>query len=183
MGTLDLCQKIPDKMQKVSGQYIQLVWRKCPRWHILDVFSGLNDQIDLNPTNHPTMFFMCSFICVQYPTTMLFKYKIVIAVYSTVSYYVLYVYIVISVYGVSACFLPSQLSLVPSSVGSLQLLSADNSLPETVRETTTHRQQHNIVYCLQPCDFITFITASCPCVCSKQHSHVYYILFVLYRRP
>ena len=56
MGTLDLCQKMPDKMDRDSGPYIHQVWRKRPKWpkmanfhHILDVFSGLNDQIDLNP--------------------------------------------------------------------------------------------------------------------------------------
>ena len=56
MGTLTLCQKIPNKMQKDSGQSDHSILRKRPKWpkmanfhHILDVFSGLNDQIGLNP--------------------------------------------------------------------------------------------------------------------------------------
>ena len=56
VGTLNLCQKMPDKMQMDSGQYDHSILRKRPKWpkmanfhHILDVFSGLNDQIDLNP--------------------------------------------------------------------------------------------------------------------------------------
>ena len=54
-GTLDF-QKMPDKMQKNLGPSIHQVWRKRPKCskmvdfhHILDVFSGVNDQIDLNP--------------------------------------------------------------------------------------------------------------------------------------
>ena len=56
MGTLNLCQKMSDKMQKDSGQSDHSILRKRPKcgenwpfWAILDVFSGWNDQIDLNP--------------------------------------------------------------------------------------------------------------------------------------
>ena len=51
MGTLNLCQKMPDKIQKDSAQSDHSILRKRPKWpkmanfhHILDVFSGLNDQ-------------------------------------------------------------------------------------------------------------------------------------------
>ena len=56
MGTLNLCQKMRNNMQRVSGSDSHQVWRKCPKcgenwpfWAILDVFSGCNDQIELNP--------------------------------------------------------------------------------------------------------------------------------------
>ena len=56
VGILNLCQKMPDKMKKDSGQSDYSILRKPPKcgenwpfWAILDVFSGWNDQIDLNP--------------------------------------------------------------------------------------------------------------------------------------
>ena len=56
MGTLNLCQKMPDKMQKELGDFEHSILRKRPKTgklvnfdHILDVFSKLSDLNDLNP--------------------------------------------------------------------------------------------------------------------------------------
>ena len=56
VGTLNLYQKMPDKMQKDSGQSDHSILRKRPKcgenwqfWAILDVISRLDDCIDLNP--------------------------------------------------------------------------------------------------------------------------------------
>ena len=55
MGTLNLCQKMPDKMQKDLGDFKHSIQRKRPKTgklvnfdHILDIFSKLcvlNDLI------------------------------------------------------------------------------------------------------------------------------------------
>ena len=56
MGTLNLCQKMSDKMQKDSGQSDHSILRKrlkCgenwPFLDILDVFSRLDECMDLKP--------------------------------------------------------------------------------------------------------------------------------------
>ena len=56
MGTLNLCQKMSDKMQNDSGQSDHSIRRKRPKygenwpfWNILDVFSRLDECMDLNP--------------------------------------------------------------------------------------------------------------------------------------
>ena len=56
VGTLDLYQKTPDKMQKNSGQSDYSILRKPPKcgenwpfWDIFDVFSRLVGFMDLNP--------------------------------------------------------------------------------------------------------------------------------------
>ena len=56
MGTLNLCQKMPDKMQVALGHFDHSIWRKCPKTpkmvnfdHILDNLSELSDQNDLIP--------------------------------------------------------------------------------------------------------------------------------------
>ena len=56
MGTLNLYQKMSDKLQKDSGQFDHSILRKrtkCgenwPFWDILDVFSRLDECMDLKP--------------------------------------------------------------------------------------------------------------------------------------
>ena len=56
MGTLNLCQKMSDKMQKDSCQSDYSILRKLPKcgenwpfWDIFDVFSRLDECMDLKP--------------------------------------------------------------------------------------------------------------------------------------
>ena len=56
MGTLNLCQKMPDKMQKDLGHFDHSILRKRPKTakmvnfdHILNDLSELSDPNDLIP--------------------------------------------------------------------------------------------------------------------------------------
>ena len=59
MGTLNLCQKMPDKMQKELSHFDHSILRKRPKTpkmvnfdHILYDFSELSDQNDLIPLEY-----------------------------------------------------------------------------------------------------------------------------------
>ena len=56
MGTLNLCEKMPDNISKELGHFDHLILRKCPKTpkmvnfdHILDDLSELSDRNDLIP--------------------------------------------------------------------------------------------------------------------------------------